>query len=227
MNNNTPLSKIWWLWFPVVTFIIVVLVEIFLPKEYYGLWVNENGVLETAHGIIMIFGAAFAWKNLRTIDFKTQKFYALWFGVALLGCIYIGGEEVSWGQHIFDWATPEGWMAINDQKETNFHNTSSWLDQKPRLLLEIGVIVGGLLLPLALRYMPKRVPDWIKPITPPNQMAVVAIAYLIVKICDKYQDFSEVSLFGRPSEVTEFYMHYFIALYLVAMLPRKLGAKAK
>src|SRR3546814_9825984 len=60
--------------------------------------------------------------------------------------------EASWGQHYAGWLTPENWQALNDQGETNLHNTSSWLDQKPRTLLEIGVIVGGILIPmLALR----------------------------------------------------------------------------
>src|SRR3546814_15941194 len=64
----------------------------------------------------------------------------------------MAGEEASWGQHYAGWLTPENWQALNDQGETNLHNTSSWLDQKPRTLLEIGVIVGGILIPLlALR----------------------------------------------------------------------------
>src|SRR3546814_4167282 len=54
----------------------------------------------------------------------------------------MAGEEASWGQHYAGWLTPDNWQALNDQGETNLHNTSSWLDQKPRTLLEIGVIVG-------------------------------------------------------------------------------------
>jgi hypothetical protein len=32
------------------------------------------------------------------------------------------GEEISWGQRIFGWSTPEGWSDLNAQSETNFHN---------------------------------------------------------------------------------------------------------
>ena len=73
-----------------------------------------------------------------------------WFGLAALCCLYVAGEEISWGQHLFDWATPENWSEVNDQNETNIHNTSSWFDQKPRLVLLIGTVFGSLILPYLL-----------------------------------------------------------------------------
>ena len=220
MDNNDPLPSFWWLWFPAGTFVLFVLIEIFLPPQHYGLFVNENGLLELSHVLMMSIGAILAFLNLRQINIKARKFLAFWFGAALLGCIYIAGEEISWGQQIFKWATPEGWMDINDQQETNLHNTTSWLDQKPRLILEIGVITGGILLPLALRFMPQKIPAWLTTITPPDKMAVCAVVFLIAKISDKVGDFSNIYLFKRASEVTEFYMMFFIALYLYAMLRR-------
>ena len=35
---------------------------------------------------------------------------------------FLALEEVSWGQHIFGFATPAGISALNAQHETNFHN---------------------------------------------------------------------------------------------------------
>src|SRR5690606_32673538 len=158
---------------------------------------------------------------LKNTDFKTQKLLALWFTLAALGCLYTGGEEVSWGQQFFKWATPESWLAINDQQETNFHNTSSWLDQKPRLILELGVIFGGLVLPLINRKRPGLVPGWLKTIAPPAKFAVIASIVLIVKILDKIADHGGFALFHRPSEIIEIYIYYFILLYLLALRPQK------
>jgi len=39
------------------------------------------------------------------------------------------GEELSWGQRIFNWATPGVFAQINDQRETNFHNMATELFQ--------------------------------------------------------------------------------------------------
>ena len=65
-----------------------------------------------------------------------------WLVVYALGCIYFLGEEISWGQHLFNWSTPDAWLAVNDQQETNFHNTSALLDQVPRFLLGLGIVIS-------------------------------------------------------------------------------------
>ncbi len=50
--------------------------------------------------------------------------------LAALGLFFIAGEEISWGQHIFGFATPGFVEEVNHQGETNFHNIISfWLFQ--------------------------------------------------------------------------------------------------
>lgn len=39
-----------------------------------------------------------------------------------LGVFFILGEEISWGQRLFGWGTPEALEEINRQAETNLHN---------------------------------------------------------------------------------------------------------
>ena len=36
------------------------------------------------------------------------------------------GEEMSWGQHVFGWKTPESMAKVNVQAETNLHNMSGY-----------------------------------------------------------------------------------------------------
>lgn len=43
-------------------------------------------------------------------------------GIAL---VFIAGEEISWGQRIIGFATPDYLVDINDQEEFNFHNVSN------------------------------------------------------------------------------------------------------
>ena len=52
---------------------------------------------------------------------------------------------MSWGQHLAGWSTPDAIAELNDQQETNLHNMSSWLDQKPRLALELWIVFSALL----------------------------------------------------------------------------------
>ena len=45
--------------------------------------------------------------------------------IYVLGCVafmFAAGEEISWGQRIFDFETPENLMNLNEQNEFNIHN---------------------------------------------------------------------------------------------------------
>ncbi len=48
-----------------------------------------------------------------------RRFYIL----VGLGALFVAGEEVSWGQHIFGFVPPDFLVSANIQDETNFHNT--------------------------------------------------------------------------------------------------------
>ena len=53
-----------------------------------------------------------------------------WFICGLaLASIFVAGEEISWGQRLFGWSTPDVIESYNTQSETNLHNIfSSYLD---------------------------------------------------------------------------------------------------
>lgn len=147
-----------------------------------------------------------------------------WVALAAVCCFYVLGEELSWGQHLLGWNTPEGWAQINDQNETNLHNASSWLDQKPRLLLGIGVGVGGILVPLYALWRPQIRAGRLGPFLPPLiclPMAVIAIGVGIVWTLDGFR--GHRSLFIRPSEVQEIFFYLFVLLYLVVLRRRLLA----
>jgi hypothetical protein len=74
--------------------------------------------------------------------------------IGALACFYIAAEEMSWGQHFFQKDTPEYWAAVNRQQETNLHNTYAIFEKTPRSILEAGILIGGLGLPLAAIFFP-------------------------------------------------------------------------
>ena len=221
------MDKVLWLWLPLASFVAFCIAEVTLPDAQYQFYVGENGPLEYLQVFVLIGAIVLAVKGLKAAMSHPQIWFRIVCGLGALGCIYIAGEEVSWGQQIFKWATPESWLAVNDQQETNLHNTSSWFDQKPRLILEIGVIVGGLLLPAVMKYKPKIVPSWLKDIAPPAKMAVLSACFLVVKLCVSADKFSDVVIFKRGSELIELYIYYFMALYLFYLLGRIKGTFGK
>lgn len=94
----------------------------FTDSPYFDYLVQEDGFYENLTSIFL-FLASF---TLLVKFFKYQRYYnALWkLGVLLMavGLFFGGGEEISWGQRIFDIRSSEFFKANNSQQETNFHN---------------------------------------------------------------------------------------------------------
>lgn len=214
-NQCVVLRSLFWLWIPVSVFVLQVVIELSVSQRKYTLLYTENGPIELVQAYLLFIAAVLAVRWLLRECKNADLFMKGWVALALLGCVYVGGEEISWGQHVFHWMTPEEWAAVNDQGETNLHNTSAWLDQKPRLILELGVIAGGVLMPAIARFRPlARFPLWMQRILPPGKLSVTAGLFLLVKIMDYIGDATHWVMIKRASEVGEFYMYYFVLLYL-------------
>lgn len=219
--EKTSLNKALWLGVPLLIVIGQIAIEMLVPFEHKGALHSEGGPHETLQFLFALGGLLYALRCLVYLIKNPQPFLMFWAACFALGCLYIAGEEVSWGQHIFEWGTPEFWSGINDQNETNLHNTSSWLDQKPRLILFIGVIVGGLIIPLIQKFKADLLPEFFEIVYPPAILAPIALLALTVKIIDKIDEqLPETVIFSRASEVEELYLFYFVLLYLVILYRR-------
>jgi hypothetical protein len=77
----------------------------------------------------------------------------VWFCLIAIFCFACFGEEISWGQRIFDLKTPALWSGLNLQKETNIHNlrlfNNPYLDL-PRLVTVI-CITYGFIIPILVK----------------------------------------------------------------------------
>lgn len=202
---------------PALMLVFCVVCEFVVPTEAKPAFFSEGGPVERMQEIILALAVIYAG----LLTWKVQgRWLKAWFGVAALSCIYVLGEEISWGQMIFYWETPELWGAINDQNETNLHNTSTWLDQKPKVILQIGVLVGGLIIPALQKWKPSALPTKFTAIYPTAQVSVAAGFALAVKLIETAQDITGDKLFWRPSEVLEIYIYYFVMIYLLEMWKR-------
>ena len=228
--QEARIAPLWWLWLPLAALLFLAVTP-HIDQAWYDAWVNDErrGILETAQFVLALIGFFVALRILLLPGLRRRPLYYVWVLLAALACFYIAGEEASWGQHYFGWSTPETWAEVNDQGETNLHNTSAWLDQKPRTLLEIGVILGGIVLPLVARFRP----SWLAPIRRRPGLALLlppAICFPSAVIAEGVRMFERIcealglrfDLLGRASEVQELFFYSFILLYLLA-LRRRLG----
>jgi hypothetical protein len=79
---------------------------------------NEDGVVEYLSAFFWLIGAGFSLYALKKTKGKERFFFTMFFLLCFLAC----GEEVSWGQRIFNIETPEYIAKNNKQGELNFHN---------------------------------------------------------------------------------------------------------
>lgn len=91
--------------------------------DYYTLNVaQEDGVVEwlTVIALLLSFFVCVA-RVKAAIGHKNKLFITVWAFLALV-CFFGAGEEISWGQRIFNVESSEWFKANNAQAETNLHN---------------------------------------------------------------------------------------------------------
>ena len=216
----------WWLYLPIVLFAGLLTISLAWPDFYRAYILPEGyGFLELGHFLIPFASFLLALRLLRLGVVRGS--WALWSFILIfsLGNFYIAGEEHSWGQHFFNWNTPAYWSEVNRQAETNLHNFSHWFNQRPRLVLEIGIAIGGILIPLIQSRVGLFRQPMLALLTPPVQLTVVAGVGLVVKVINHLWKGDVVGreLLIRPSEALETFIYLFL-LYYVIVLGRRLRA---
>lgn len=83
-----------------------------LIENFTAVFLAVTGILFLRSSAVSLREKPFQYRNLRTALY-------VFAGVVFL---LAAGEEISWGQRIFGFETPENLLQLNDQNEFNFHN---------------------------------------------------------------------------------------------------------
>jgi hypothetical protein len=113
---------------------------------------------------------------------------------------------------------------FNDQGENNLHNSTSWLDQKPRAILLFGMILATIVHPLVKHFRGRGLfdnPWWLAP----TLVCLGPVVFSQVGAIPERVD--DLNLFGvslqaftggyRSSEMEEVYMYLFFITYLLSL----------
>jgi hypothetical protein len=115
----------------------------------YSVFKGEAGIIENMTVLFLVLAIGFCIASLsRANRLQLSGSIKAWLFILIIGAAYFALEEISYGQHMFGWGTAETWKELNDQDETNLHNVHSLFDQVPRALLSLGILIGGVILPL-------------------------------------------------------------------------------
>ena len=131
------------------------LLVILFPLAWYAIvgsdWLlkGEAGIIENMTVLFLVVAIGLNISSLaRSRRIALSGYLNAWLIMLIIGAAYFALEEISYGQHLFGWGTGETWKELNDQEETNLHNVHALFDQVPRALLTLGILIGGVILPL-------------------------------------------------------------------------------
>ena len=138
---------------------------------------SENGIVEMFQVILIFFSIIFIFKAFKICRIKETRFIL---AIYILGLFFYFFEEISWGQHFFNWNTPEFFEKINNQNETNLHNINNLFNQLPRNLVLIWCSSSFILIKLNLRKLDSyRLKEFILPNENLKYISYLLIFFLI------------------------------------------------
>ena len=226
MDKN--ISKWVWLALPVSVVLMAYIarsIGVHTDNVMYG----EMGVIENLT-VLFLFVAIISTVLFLKSNKTNFKLLSVWMGIFLLGAVYYAGEELSWGQHFIGWNTPEQWTEINDQQETNLHNTNGLFDQVPRTLLSLAAIIGGVLIPLH-RKRTHHVPDqnslvdWVFPTMVCLPAALLTVLVSWQKVYETVGSSIPVALDIKSGETKECMLALFMMMYALSIYYRNKHVK--
>lgn len=120
----------------------------YLPQRTMYFIFSEDGLIEYSTALAFFFAAVVS--SWITIIAKPShlKLFPAFLTVLFMLCV---AEEISWGQRIIGFETPESIAKINAQNEMNLHNMFGYFADH---LFIAGVFIWGFLLPLLVSYLP-------------------------------------------------------------------------
>ncbi len=98
---------------------LYLITRLFYPKSIFKILFDEDGVFEYLTSLFYFLAFIFFVLSLSKLKSVFINFYII---VLALACFFIGMEEISWGQRIFNIKTPESYKKLNYQEEYNLHN---------------------------------------------------------------------------------------------------------
>jgi hypothetical protein len=171
---------------------------------FEGFYAREDSVLEWHQFLALAASAGLYF--YRFVSLRKDK--NIFFLLVLLGLSAVftfgAGEEISWGQRIFDIKSSTYFIANNSQQETNFHNLILGGVKINKLifgkLLGIGVAFYMLILPWLYRkkeVVQKTCDRFSVPIPAWYHVAAFVVVFVIVKV-------TKISGTGKAGEIMEF-----------------------
>jgi hypothetical protein len=117
------------------------------PERYDALMEEDRAVEWVTVVLFLVAGVVRCYQAIRT-----RRVFDVLVG---LFCLFVAGEEISWGQRLIGFTPPGVFLEHNTQQEANVHNFAD-IFGRPKWMLIMALAGYGLLLPALARVGPTR-----------------------------------------------------------------------
>lgn len=133
--------------FPIVLAFIFLGLKLITP-ETYNLMVQEDTAIEWLQALFFFLATAFSLVIFYKFIRNRMPVHGILYGILGAGLLFVGLEEISWGQRIFNIGNPGYFEQHNMQGELTLHNLTTVAPLLSKLYIIIGLYgsLGWLLL---------------------------------------------------------------------------------
>jgi hypothetical protein len=86
---------------------------------------KEDHLFENLTFALLFVSSVVFFRSFLLIKNQFSIYPKIFIILLALFCFAVAMEEISWGQRVLGWRTPEGWTELNFQNETNIHNLTA------------------------------------------------------------------------------------------------------
>ena len=218
---NRQKTKVFIFFFPIILSLIVFLIKSMLEQNSWEKMNTEGGFIEYGTSVAFILASIFAIQLGKYLLSRKYKLFGLLYYLIGAVFIFVGLEEISWGQRLLGIESPDFFQSYNSQGEITIHNLVGIREYLDRglmvvaLILGISWLLGKISKNLANRY-------WFRYFVPSSFLSsfflIVFIFFLIVEyisswgvVIESFQEFIELlfSLGCLAFTITNFFKHSF------------------
>ena len=138
-------------------------------NQLFRLIITDDHLVEYSQFFLLLFSSIICL-FLRKFWWSKERFLGILFLLLAIGCFFVAGEEISWGQRLFNIETPKELAEINTQEELTIHNIGFIFGFVYRAYMVIGLVgsTAWLFFKYLKKYLSSRVkrilsnliPDW-------------------------------------------------------------------
>jgi hypothetical protein len=126
----------------IVTLLAALAIDASSPFRSVFRWVTDEDSLLEWLQFFCVLAASIIFGGIGlSLLRRRQQGIGLLYLLLMVATLFVAGEEISWGQRVFGWSTPEALADINHQNETNVHNIR-WIQRAFGYVVFIGGMYG-------------------------------------------------------------------------------------